>query len=68
MKKVLVALVAVIALTACKKDWECVCGKGEENSYTIYNRTKRDARRQCEEKVSIGLISVSSGNNCGLKK
>lgn len=68
MKKVLVVLVAVVGLTACKKDWVCVCGEGEKNSYTIYNRSKRDARRQCEDKVSFGLINFSSGNNCGLKK
>lgn len=68
MKSVLIIAVSVLALTACRKDWVCECNySGEDSSYVIKNRTKRDARRVCEDKVSIGLINVSSGNNCGLQ-
>lgn len=68
MKKIVVAALAVLALASCKKDWTCVCSDSysEEYSYTIHNRKKRDAKNQCEGKVSVGLIQVG-GNNCGLK-
>lgn len=67
MKKVVFVAVATLALVSCKKDWVCECGGYEESSYTIKNRTKRDAKNQCEGKVSVGLIQVG-GNNCGLAK
>lgn len=68
MKKVVFVAFATLMLTACKKDWVCECGSyGEDSSYTIKNQTKRNAKKQCEGKVSVGLIQVG-GNNCGLKK
>lgn len=69
MKKVVVVAIAMITLASCKKDWVCECGDyyGEETSYTIKNRSKRDAKKQCEGKVNVGFIQVG-GNNCGLAK
>jgi hypothetical protein len=67
MKKVMFAAIAVMMLASCKKDWTCECSDyGETTSYVINNRTKRDAKKQCEGKVSVGFVQVG-GNNCGLK-
>lgn len=67
MKKVVFVAFATLMLASCKKDWTCECSDyGEQSSYTIHNRTKRDAKKQCEGKVAVGLIQVG-GNNCGLK-
>lgn len=67
MKKVLVAAVVILALTSCKKDWTCECSYyGETESYAIKETKKKDAKAQCEGKVTVGLMSVG-GNNCTLK-
>lgn len=64
----MIATSAILMFASCKKDWTCECSEYEETySYTIHNRTKRDAKNQCEGKVSVGFVNVG-GNNCGLKK
>jgi hypothetical protein len=51
MKKVLLAGLAILALASCKKDWTCTCQyEGSSTSYTITNRTKKDAKQMCKGK------------------
>jgi hypothetical protein len=67
MKKVLLAGLAILALASCKKDWTCTCQyEGSSTSYTITNRTKKDAKQMCTGSVSVGLITVAGDKNCSL--
>ncbi len=69
MKKVLFVAVAVLTLASCKKDWTCECqyAEGYNNSYKIVNKTKRQATNICEDKVTVGVITVGGNHNCALK-
>lgn len=61
MKKVIVSSLAILMLASCKKDWVCKCSDYDEvYTYSIHNRTKRDAKKQCEGK-SFCRISTGWG-------
>ena len=55
MKKlVLVAAVAVVALSSCKKDYVCQCTSGSitAKGSTVYHDTKKNADKNCTSTVS----------------
>lgn len=56
MKKVVVAVVAVLALASCTKDWTCECSLNGTpvGSSTIKDKTKADAKTECESTGSVG--------------
>ena len=60
MKKVFFAVIAVAALTSCKKDWNCVCTAGSLSSTSVIeDMTKADADAKCNEgDGSAGGITV----------
>lgn len=76
MKKVLFLSLVFggLALTSCKKDWTCVC----ENvpligtySEVLKDKTKSDAKSECEGKKTIETDSGTYTNNnitCDLVK
>lgn len=71
MKKIIVVALGVVflsALTSCKKDWTCECQyEGEKTSYTIENRSKKDAKQMCTGSVNIGLVNVGGDKSCAIK-
>ena len=71
MKKLLLIGFGALMLTtlaSCKKDWTCVCQSyGEVSQYTIYGKTKKQAKNQCTDAVSVGLVTVGGDNDCNLK-
>lgn len=68
MKKVLFVAVAILALASCKKDWTCECQyTGYTDSYPIVNKTKKQATNICEDKVSVGIVTVGGNSNCAIK-
>lgn len=65
MKRLLFIGLAVLTLTACKKDWTCTCQDGDYvNTYTIQNQTKKDAKQICTGAVSVGAVSVGGYSGC----
>lgn len=65
-----VAAIATLGLTSCKKDWACECTYNGATLTTTdgYNDlSKKDAEAKCEGKVSVGIISVNTENNCTLR-
>lgn len=54
MKAVLVAIVGLVALSSCKKDYSCECRTGEETAVIqtteIKDKTLKDAKKICDGK------------------
>ena len=57
MKKVFIALTAILALSSCTKDWTCKCkttvtigstNTETKNSYTIKDRERGEAKELCQ--------------------
>lgn len=70
MKKILFIgmLLGGLALTSCSKDWVCECQyEGTVESYTIYNKTKNKAKKQCKDQVNFGAIKVAGNDNCDVR-
>ncbi len=66
MKKVVLALVVVAALSSCKKDYTCVCTDGPDTeSYPLKNMKKSDAEDAC---AVYNALWLGSGSGCELKK
>lgn len=65
MKKLfLITIVGAFALTSCKKDWTCECTAGALSvSNTIKDKSKKDAKKDCETSGNAGLVSYE----CKLK-
>lgn len=65
MKKVLaIAVLGMISLASCKKDYTCVCKTGNETSVSqeskIENQTRKDAKKACENMsgTALGITRV----------
>ncbi len=52
LKVVAIAVVGLVALSSCKKDYTCECTTGDETAIvttsTIENKTLKDAKTACE--------------------
>lgn len=52
LKVVAIAVVGLVALSSCKKDYTCECTTGEETAVVttskIENKTLKDAKTACE--------------------
>lgn len=52
LKVVAIAVVGLVALSSCKKDYTCECTTGEETAIVttskIENKTLKDAKTACE--------------------
>ena len=63
LKVVAIAVVGMISLASCKKDYTCECRTGEETAIvttsTIENKTLKDAKTACEN---------GSGNAFGITR
>jgi hypothetical protein len=53
LKVVAIAVVGLVALSSCKKDYTCECKTGDETAIvttsTIENKTLKDAQSECEK-------------------
>lgn len=54
MKALVIAIVGLVALSSCKKDYTCECRTGDETAIvttsTIENKTLSDAKKVCDGK------------------
>lgn len=72
MKKVILFGISGFALitlsTACKKNWVCRCNAGTsyETTRAISKKTKRNAKKDCEGAVQVGVVTFSGGEDCYL--
>lgn len=72
MKKVILFGIVGFALitlsTSCKKNWVCRCDAGTtyETTRAINKKTKKNAEKECEGAVQVGVVSFSGDNNCYL--
>ena len=66
MKKLfIVVAVAIFGLTACKKDFDCVCTVGGNSTTTTFPDAKKaDAQDACD---ALSILSAIGGGSCELK-
>ncbi len=54
LKVVAIAVVGLVGLSSCKKDYTCECVTGDDpavvTSSTIENKTLKDAKKACDNK------------------
>lgn len=52
LKVIAIAVVGMVSLASCKKDYTCECTTGNETalvtSSTVKNKTLKDAKKACE--------------------
>ncbi|MCH2231490.1 MAG: hypothetical protein MK105_14220 [Crocinitomicaceae bacterium] len=69
MKKIMVLVGALMVFVACKKDRVCSCtvNGAEATSYTIKNKTKSDAKAECDEgDASVSVLGFTVITECEL--
>ena len=72
MKKLVLLVAVVAAVTACKKDYTCECtttvtGAGSQvNDYTIHDK-KSDAKDACNQKASSSSSAGGATITCAIK-
>jgi hypothetical protein len=65
-----VALIGVIVLPSCKKDYTCVCtttiagAPAQTSEFSLGKQSKKDAEAACSAKVTTGGVAVME---CKLK-
>lgn len=69
MKKVIgiaaFAVLGMVALSSCKKDYTCECTVGGSTSSTVYEDIKKsDAEDAC---TSLSTLAALGGGSCSLK-
>lgn len=70
--KLILSVVAVsfLALTSCKKDWNCTCKAGgfSIDAETIKDETKNNAEAECDDIEADAQSSFGSGVNCSINE
>jgi hypothetical protein len=59
LKVIAIAVVGMVSLASCKKDYTCECRTGDETAIittsTIENKNAKDAKKACEAKSGTTL-------------
>ena len=58
-------VLGLLALSSCKKDWECKCEVlgTSQTMKTIENKNRSDAREECEEYTELTTL-LDSNSTC----
>jgi uncharacterized membrane protein len=65
-----VMAVSFLALTSCKKDWNCTCKAGgfSLDAETYKDETKNNAESKCADFETEAQNSFGSGVNCSINE
>lgn len=59
LKVIAIAVIGMVSLASCKKDYNCECTTGDQTAIvtnnTIENKTLKDAKKECEDKSGTAL-------------
>lgn len=59
LKVIAIAVVGMVSLASCKKDYNCECTTGDTTAIvtnnTIENKTLKDAKKECEGRSGTAL-------------
>ena len=65
-----VAAISLLALTSCKKDWNCTCKSGgfSVDAEMYEDETKKNAESKCADYEEDAQASFGSGVSCSINE